>query len=58
MKPKELRKILETNEVSQRRAAFLININERTMRKYIAGDLEIPKVVEFAIKWVMKHEKT
>jgi plasmid maintenance system antidote protein VapI len=52
VKGKDLRKILERLEISQRAAAKYIGINERTMRRYIAGDLEIPRAIELAVKWL------
>jgi plasmid maintenance system antidote protein VapI len=52
VKGKDLRKILEGLEISQRAAAKYIGINERTMRRYIAGDLEIPRAIELAVKWL------
>lgn len=52
MKAKDLRKTLEGLEISQRAAAKYIGINERTMRRYIAGDLEIPRAIELAVKWL------
>lgn len=36
--------------VSQRYGAECIGINERTMRKYIAGDLPAPKTVIMALE--------
>jgi len=52
VKAKDLRKTLEGLEISQRAAAKYIGINERTMRRYIAGDLEIPRAIELAVKWL------
>lgn len=49
----QLQKLLDSAGLSQRGAAKAIEINERTMRKYIAGDAEIPKTVEYAIRWVI-----
>jgi hypothetical protein len=42
--------------ISQRAAARYLEINERTMRKYIAGDAEIPKLVELAIICLIQHK--
>lgn len=52
MTPKQLSKLLSDAGLSQRGAALLIGINERTMRRYVAGDLVIPRTVELALKWV------
>jgi hypothetical protein len=44
MTPNQLRAALARMGLSQRGAARLLNIDERTMRKYVAGDLVIPLV--------------
>lgn len=46
----ELRQRLTTAGLSQRAAARLLDINERTMRRYAAGALPIPKTVELALQ--------
>jgi aminoglycoside phosphotransferase len=48
----QLKKVLAKAALSQRGAAKLLEINERTMRRYIAGDLPIPRVVEYALAWI------
>ena len=52
MTPKQLQKFLDDAGLSQRGAARELNIGERTMRRYIAGDLPVPRVVEFALRWL------
>jgi hypothetical protein len=52
MNAKELRALLDSEELSQSEAARRLDIDPRTMRRYIAGDLEIPLLVEIAIKAV------
>lgn len=49
MNSKQLQDLLDRIGISQRAAARELNINERTMRKYVAGDAEIPKTVELAL---------
>lgn len=49
MNSKQLQDLLGRIGISQRAAARELNINERTMRKYVAGDAEIPKTVELAL---------
>jgi hypothetical protein len=51
----QLQRLLDSAGLSQRGAAKEIEINERTMRKYIAGEAEIPKTVEYAVLWITKH---
>jgi DNA-binding XRE family transcriptional regulator len=54
----QLQKLLDRAGMSQRGMAKTIEINERTMRKYIAGESKIPKTVEFAILWVCSQSQT
>lgn len=49
----QLQKLLDRAGLSQRGAAREIGINERTMRKYVADDAEIPRTVEYALRWVI-----
>lgn len=49
----QLQKLLDSAGLSQRGAAKEIGISERQMRRYIAGDAEVPKVVEYAIRWLI-----
>jgi hypothetical protein len=51
----QLKRVLRDAGLSQRGAAKAIDINERTMRKYIAGEAEIPRTVEYAIRWVISQ---
>lgn len=51
----QLQRLLDRAGLSQRGAAKLLEINERTMRKYVAGDQVIPKVVELAIRCLAEH---
>jgi plasmid maintenance system antidote protein VapI len=48
----QLQRLLGRAGLSQRGAAKALGINERTMRKYCAGDSAIPKTVELAILWL------
>ena len=48
MTTKQLRKLLDSVGMTQRGAAMALDIHERTMRRYCAGD-PIPKVVELAM---------
>jgi DNA transposition AAA+ family ATPase len=57
MTPKQLQKFLDDAGLSQRGAAREIGIGERTMRRYIAGDLPVPRTVEFALRWVASQQK-
>lgn len=48
----QLKKILAKAALSQRGAAKLLEINERTMRRYVSGEQPIPRVVEYALMWI------
>jgi plasmid maintenance system antidote protein VapI len=49
-----LRRVLEEHGLSQRGAAMELGIDERTMRRYIAGDLDLPRVVALALAWLVQ----
>jgi hypothetical protein len=53
--PAKLQKLLDAAGLSQRAAARALDINERTMRRYVAGDQVIPRVVEYALRWVAER---
>jgi plasmid maintenance system antidote protein VapI len=48
----QLQRLLDRAGLSQRGAAKAIEINERTMRKYVAGEAKVPKTVELALRWL------
>ena len=48
----QLKKALAKANLSQRGAAKLLEINERTMRRYISGEQPVPRVVEYALYWI------
>lgn len=56
MTPKQLQSFLDHVGLSQRGAAREIGIHERTMRAYIAGDLPVPRTVEYALRWVASQQ--
>lgn len=56
MTPAQLTGLLEKASLSQSEAARQIGIHPRTMRKYIAGDAAIPKVVELALRYLVKTQ--
>jgi hypothetical protein len=57
MTPKQLRAALARMGLSQRGAARLLDINDRTMRKYIAGDLVIPELLVWARRGLAQREQ-
>ena len=57
MTPKQLRATLASIGLSQRAAARLLDINDRTMRKYVAGDLVIPELLVWALRGLAQREQ-
>jgi hypothetical protein len=57
MSPQQLRKFLDGAELSQSEAARELELDPRTLRRYVAGDLPIPKVVELALQGLMLDRK-
>jgi DNA transposition AAA+ family ATPase len=55
MKSTELKKLISDCGLTQREVAQMIEIDERTMRRYISGALPIPTVVEIAVNCVLFH---
>ena len=56
MTGKQLQKLLDSCGLSQRGAARTIEVNERSMRRYVASD-RVPKLVELAMLHVKNvHE--
>jgi hypothetical protein len=53
----QLRRLLEAHELPQTVAARELGIDPRTMRRYIAGDLPVPKVVELALQYYIAQRK-
>jgi len=56
MTANQLRKLLDSNGLSQRGAARKLEIDERTMRRYVAGDQPVPQVVVFALRRLIAQE--
>ena len=58
MTPNQLRNALAQLGLSQRGAAArLLGIDERTMRKYVAGDLVIPEMLVWALRGLAQREQ-
>jgi predicted transcriptional regulator len=57
MTPKQLRATLASIGLSQRAAARLLDINDRTVRKYVAGDLVIPELLVWALRGLAQREQ-
>ena len=48
MTPTELRAFLADEGLTQVRLAMLLEIDPRTVRRYVNGESEIPRVIELA----------
>jgi hypothetical protein len=57
MTPNQLRTVLARLGLSQRAAARLLGIDERTMRNYVAGDLVIPELLVWALRGLAHCEQ-
>jgi hypothetical protein len=53
MNAKQLRKLLETHGLAQTEAARLLDLDPRTMRRYVAGELPVSRVIEYALRWAL-----
>lgn len=53
-----LREFLAEAKLSQRGAARAMGIDERTMRRYCAGELPVPKVVWLALETVRRNQES
>jgi hypothetical protein len=52
MTSRQLKRFLKKSGLSQRGSASLVGIDERTMRRYVAGKLPVPRAVELALRWI------
>lgn len=48
MTPTQLRRFLEAQELTQVALAKALEIDPRTVRRYVNGESEIPRVIELA----------
>lgn len=56
MTPTDLRATLTRLGLSQVGAAKVLGVNDRTVRRWIAGDLEIPNPAALALHLIEKHK--
>ena len=57
MHPRKFRQLLETASLTQTEAARLIGMTDRQMRRYVAGDAPVPRVVIYALRYVIAQRK-
>lgn len=55
MTSKQLKDLLERVGQTQVGMARILGISDRTMRRYIAGELPVPRVVEIAVRCLADH---
>jgi hypothetical protein len=56
--PRQLRKLIKSaGGLTIRGAADALGMNQRQLYRYLAGDAEVPRVVELALKWVVHTRK-
>jgi hypothetical protein len=53
---RQLKRLLKVNGLSQRGAAKGLDLNERTMRRYVAGNQPIPLIVEYALRFLISEK--
>jgi plasmid maintenance system antidote protein VapI len=53
----QLQRLLDRAGLSQRGAAKALELNERTMRRYCAGDSAVPKTVELALLYLASQSQ-
>ena len=51
--PKQLRKLIKSAGLTIRGAADELGMQQRQLYRYLAGDAEVPRIVELALKWVV-----
>jgi hypothetical protein len=57
MTPTGLRRFLEEQELTQVALAMLLEIDPRTVRRYVSGESEIPRVIELACRGLAELKK-
>lgn len=57
MRPQQLRALLKKAGLTQTDAAHLIGLTDRSMRRYVSGETPVPRVVVYALLYVIKLQK-
>jgi hypothetical protein len=53
----QLKRFLKVHGLSQAAAARALDLAPRTMRRYVKGDLPVPKSVEWALLYFIQQRK-
>jgi transcriptional regulator with XRE-family HTH domain len=56
VKPKELKALLQNEGISQTELARMLGIADRTVRRYIKGDLPMPRMFQLAVICILEHD--
>ena len=56
MNGKQLRRFLDDSGMTQVGAARLLGLNDRTMRRYVKSREAIPRIVEYALRWLASRQ--
>jgi hypothetical protein len=57
MTPTELQRLLTNNKLSQVDVAKELDMSDRNIRRYISGELTVPKTVEYALRWIVSQRQ-
>ena len=57
MTSKQLRHLLDRTGQTQVGMSRILGISDRNMRRYVAGELPVPRVVEIAIRCLAEHSR-
>jgi predicted transcriptional regulator len=52
----QLRRQIKSAGLTIRQAAALLGMQERQLYRYLSGETEVPRVVEFALNWVIQEK--
>lgn len=55
VRPRELKLLLQNEGISQTELARMLGIADRTVRRYIKGDLPMPRMFQLAVICVIEH---
>lgn len=53
MTPNQLQKLLDSAGLTQMGAAKELGVSPRHMRRYIAGEYDVPRMLIYALRWMI-----
>lgn len=57
MRPVEFRRLLAEAGLTQAEAAGFLDVTERQMRRYVSGETPVPRVVAYALAYVIEQRR-